>query len=114
MTPGGRLRQTARPWRGLQTIGIIGAGAWGTALAQAAARAGRAVVLWARDPEVVRALRERRVNPRHLADIALEPAIDASDDLAAVAAADLAAADGAGAGPARARPASSRPARRRW
>jgi glycerol-3-phosphate dehydrogenase (NAD(P)+) len=73
----------------LQTIGIVGAGAWGTALAQAAARAGREVVLWARDPELVRALRERRVNPRYLTDIALEPAIGASSDLAELAAADV-------------------------
>jgi glycerol-3-phosphate dehydrogenase (NAD(P)+) len=73
----------------LQTIGIVGAGAWGTALAQAAARAGRGVVLWARDPALVRELRERRVNPRHLADVALEHAIEASGELGAVAAADL-------------------------
>jgi glycerol-3-phosphate dehydrogenase (NAD(P)+) len=73
----------------LQTIGIVGAGAWGTALAQAAARAGREVVLWARAPEVVRTIAERRVNPRRLSDIALEPAIRATGDLAEAMAADL-------------------------
>ena len=73
----------------LQTIGILGAGAWGTALAQVAARAGRRVVLWARDPQLVRALRQDRVNPRHLAGITLEPALEASSELTAAAAADL-------------------------
>jgi glycerol-3-phosphate dehydrogenase (NAD(P)+) len=73
----------------LQTIGILGAGAWGTALAQAVARAGRQVVLWGRDPELVRALRERHANPRYLTDIALEPGIEASADVALAAAADL-------------------------
>ena len=33
-----------------QTISVVGAGAWGTALANAAARAGRDVTLYARDP----------------------------------------------------------------
>ena len=36
-----------------QTVGVIGGGAWGTGLACAAARAGRDVVLWAREDEVV-------------------------------------------------------------
>ena len=40
-----------------QTVGVAGAGAFGTALALAAARAGRHVVLWARDEETV-AIRE--------------------------------------------------------
>ncbi len=35
---------------GTQTIAVIGAGAWGIALANAAARAGRTVILFARDP----------------------------------------------------------------
>ena len=42
------------------TIGVIGAGAWGTALAIQAARAGRSVALWARDP----ARLEAGENPR--------------------------------------------------
>ena len=35
-------------------IAVVGAGAWGTALANCAARAGREVTLWARDPAAVR------------------------------------------------------------
>ncbi len=45
-------------------IGILGAGAFGTALAIALARAGREVVLWARDPAAVAAMRERHEAPR--------------------------------------------------
>ena len=72
-----------------QTIGIVGAGAWGTGLAQAAARAGRRVLLFARDPAVVRSIRADRINPRHLTDVALEPAVDATAELADLGAADL-------------------------
>jgi glycerol-3-phosphate dehydrogenase (NAD(P)+) len=48
----------------LQRIAIIGAGAWGTALANAAARAGRDVTLWARDPAAVAMLNTTRQCPR--------------------------------------------------
>jgi glycerol-3-phosphate dehydrogenase (NAD(P)+) len=47
----------------LQRIAVIGAGAWGTALASSAARAGRDVTLWARDPAVVAAIAEKRDDP---------------------------------------------------
>jgi glycerol-3-phosphate dehydrogenase (NAD(P)+) len=73
----------------LHSVGIVGAGAWGTALAQAAARAGRQPLLFARDPAVVRSIRTDRLNPRHLADIALEPTIEATADLRDLSAADL-------------------------
>ena len=43
------------PAQKIQRIGIIGAGAWGTALANAAADSGRDVVLWASEAEVVAA-----------------------------------------------------------
>ena len=72
----------------IQKIAVIGGGAWGTALAQAARRAGRDTVLWARDPEVVGAIRDRRENPLYLPGIALDPEIVATDDLAAAKAAD--------------------------
>ena len=48
----------------LQRIAVIGAGAWGTALANTAARAGRDVTLWARDPAAVAQLTTTRENPR--------------------------------------------------
>ena len=40
-------------------IGVIGGGAWGTALAQVAAHGGRDVLLWAREPEVVGGINDR-------------------------------------------------------
>jgi predicted dinucleotide-binding enzyme len=47
-----------------ERIAVIGAGAWGTALANVIARAGRAVTLWARDPAVAAAILARRESPR--------------------------------------------------
>jgi glycerol-3-phosphate dehydrogenase (NAD(P)+) len=47
-----------------QRIAVIGAGAWGTALANVIARAGRAVTLWARDPAVADAIMAKRESPR--------------------------------------------------
>ena len=52
-------------------VGVIGAGAWGTALAVAAARAGQRVVLWGRDPVAMRALTASRRNDAHLPGIDL-------------------------------------------
>jgi glycerol-3-phosphate dehydrogenase (NAD(P)+) len=47
----------------IQRIAVIGAGAWGTALASSAARAGRDVTLWARNPAVVAAIAKKRDDP---------------------------------------------------
>lgn len=63
-------------------IGVVGAGAWGTALAQVAARAGRSVTLWAREPEVADEINTRHENSHFLPDVALEPAIRATSSLA--------------------------------
>ncbi len=69
-------------------IGVVGAGAWGTALALVAAEAGRRVTLWAREPEVVAAISQSRENTRFLPGIALSTAIAATADIAQAAAAD--------------------------
>ncbi|MEI6559157.1 MAG: NAD(P)H-dependent glycerol-3-phosphate dehydrogenase [Rhodospirillaceae bacterium] len=69
-------------------IGVVGGGAWGTALAQAAVRAGRSVVLWALEPDVVDAINDRHENDRFLPGIALDAAIRATGRLAEVAAVD--------------------------
>jgi glycerol-3-phosphate dehydrogenase (NAD(P)+) len=72
----------------MQRIGIVGGGAWGTALAVTARRAGREIVLWAREAEVVTAINQRHENPLFLPDIAIDPAIVATGDIAAAASAD--------------------------
>ncbi len=71
-----------------QRIGVVGAGAWGTALANAAARAGRDVILWARDPEHAAQMSATRANERRLAGVPLEPAVRPTADLADLGDAD--------------------------
>jgi glycerol-3-phosphate dehydrogenase (NAD(P)+) len=65
---------------------IIGAGAWGTALACVARRAGHDATLWAREAEVVDAINAGEGNPVYLPDIDLEPGIAATTDIAAAVA----------------------------
>jgi glycerol-3-phosphate dehydrogenase (NAD(P)+) len=73
-----------------QTIGVIGAGAWGTALAQMLSRDGRDVLLWAFEPEVVAAINADHRNPLYLPSATLAPTIRATGDLADFAAIDTA------------------------
>lgn len=68
-------------------IGIIGAGAWGTALAQVLAGAGE-VLLWAFEPEVVAAVNAQHENALYLPGTRLSSAIRATGELADVAACD--------------------------
>ena len=70
------------------TIGVLGAGAWGTALAQMLASDGRAVLLWALEPEVVEAVNTTHRNPLYLPSAALAPGIRATGDLAEMAGLD--------------------------
>ncbi len=72
----------------INTIAVIGGGAWGTALAQAACRAGRETILWARSAAVVDAIGQRQENPDYLPGIALDPGIAATGDLDRARAAD--------------------------
>jgi len=69
--------------------GVIGGGAWGTALAQVCARAGLATTLWAREADVVASINTSHENTSFLAGVELDPAIRATGDLADLAAADL-------------------------
>ncbi len=73
----------------MKRVGIIGGGAWGTALAQVARRAGLDVILWARESEVAEAIATRHENPMFLPGVALDPAIAATTRLADVSAADF-------------------------
>lgn len=66
-------------------IGVIGGGAWGTALAQVAARGDRPVTLWAREPEVVESINASHENRQFLAGMALSDSIRATGDLAELA-----------------------------
>jgi glycerol-3-phosphate dehydrogenase (NAD(P)+) len=72
----------------MRNFGIIGGGAWGTALAQTLRRAGRGVSLWAREAEVVESVNRARENPLFLPGIRLEAGIRATSDLAEAARAD--------------------------
>jgi glycerol-3-phosphate dehydrogenase (NAD(P)+) len=76
---------TTIPVRPFDRVAVIGAGAWGTAIALAACRAGRAVVLWMRDPERADALRRDRENSRYLPGVRLDDGIEVTADLARVA-----------------------------
>ncbi len=65
----------------ITTAGVIGAGAWGTALAQVCARAGLTTTLWAREAEVVASIRDRGENSLFLPGVPLE-GVTATGDLA--------------------------------
>jgi len=61
-------------------IAVLGGGAWGSALAIAARRAGHDVRLWARDAAIVGEIARTRQNSRYLPGIAIDPAIHATAD----------------------------------
>jgi glycerol-3-phosphate dehydrogenase (NAD(P)+) len=63
-------------------LGVIGGGAWGTALAQVSAADGQEVRLWAREPEVVAAINEGHENTIFLKGVRLVDSIRATGDLA--------------------------------
>ncbi len=72
----------------IDRVGVIGAGAWGTALACAARRAGSAVTLWARRAEAAAAIAHDKENRARLPGVALAPEIQVTADLAEAADAD--------------------------
>ena len=69
-------------------IGVVGAGAWGTALAMVACRAGNDVTLQAREPEVVQSINEQHKNFLYLPDVTMDAEIRATQDVADVIDAD--------------------------
>ncbi|SDF23954.1 glycerol-3-phosphate dehydrogenase (NAD(P)+) [Thalassobaculum litoreum DSM 18839] len=73
----------------IKKFAVIGAGAWGTALAITAARAGAEVTLWARDPALSAAINRDRINAQLLPGYDIPDAVSATSDMAeAVAGAD--------------------------
>lgn len=72
-----------------QSVAVLGAGAWGTALAQVAAAAGRRVVLWAREAEVVIGVNQDNENPLFLPGLKLNPVVRATGGFEEAAEADL-------------------------
>ncbi|MEQ9316770.1 MAG: NAD(P)H-dependent glycerol-3-phosphate dehydrogenase, partial [Henriciella sp.] len=72
----------------MQKVGILGAGAWGTALAYTAKEAGRDVKIWAREPDVAEALSRGNGNPTFLPGLDL-PAMEASTELGSLAVSEV-------------------------
>lgn len=67
------------------TVGVIGAGAWGTALGTALARGGNKVELWAMEEDVVQTINTEHENKRYLPGFKLHSEVTASQDIKAVA-----------------------------
>ena len=65
-------------------LGVVGAGGWGTALANHLAKSGHDVLIWAREPEVVESLNGEHVNHLFLPNSPVSPAVVADGDLARV------------------------------
>lgn len=64
------------------TVGVLGAGAWGTALAQMLASDGRDVLLWALEPELVEEINARHSNSVYLPSATLAETIRATSQMA--------------------------------
>jgi glycerol-3-phosphate dehydrogenase (NAD(P)+) len=71
-----------------ERIGVIGGGAWGTALAQVVSSGGRETLLWALEEQVVDSINQRHENSVFLPGISLDHAIRATSDLRELAACD--------------------------
>ncbi len=65
-------------------VGVIGAGAWGTALSVIANRAGSKVTLGTRNSSVISAVRDRRINDIYLPSIFIDPSVAFTDELSDV------------------------------
>jgi glycerol-3-phosphate dehydrogenase (NAD(P)+) len=72
----------------IHSIGIIGGGAWGTALAQICRKAGRDVLLWAREESVTEAINHHHQNSTYLPGIALDKDIRATSSISNMGAAE--------------------------
>src|ERR1700761_853529 len=82
------MKENTETSKAYDSVGVIGAGAWGTALAFAAAQAGRSVTLWAREAAVAEEIRTCRTNETFLPGVTLPETIAATGDIAEAARAD--------------------------
>jgi len=64
----------------MNKISVIGAGSWGTALAQTITTAGRDVLLWGRSDSIVSEINDKHLNTAYLSDIPLHPELKATTD----------------------------------
>jgi glycerol-3-phosphate dehydrogenase (NAD(P)+) len=74
---------------GIERVAIVGAGAFGTALALVAHKAGCDVTVWGRNAEEIEAIRARRENAAYLPGVEIPPAIELTADLAKCGGADI-------------------------
>lgn len=70
-------------------VGVIGAGAWGTALAILANRAGSKATLWTRNTQVIESIKSRRENAQYLPEQFIDPAIEVTDKTDFISACDV-------------------------
>ncbi len=68
--------------RNAQRVAVIGAGSWGTALANLLAKKGIETVLWSHEPDVAAAVEREHRNPRYLSEVALDERLRATADIA--------------------------------
>lgn len=73
----------------MKPIGVLGSGAWGTALAVHAARRGRPVRLWARHAELAERMRKERVNALYLPEVELPAGVEPTADMGDLLESDL-------------------------
>lgn len=73
----------------MKKLGVIGAGAWGTALATVGVRASLDTLIWAREPEVVDSINTSHENQLYLEGVALDPALKATSEMSAMADRDI-------------------------
>jgi glycerol-3-phosphate dehydrogenase (NAD(P)+) len=69
----------------IERIGVVGGGAWGTALAATARLAGRSVLIWARSADVVDEINQHHTNGVYLPGVMLDPELTATTDLSRMA-----------------------------
>ena len=82
------MTESTEATKGYNEIAVLGAGAWGTALALAAAEAGRKTLLWARESALADSIARDRRNARYLPGVMLPQSIRATGDLGEVASAE--------------------------